>query len=384
MQQRSIPLSRPDISDLERTYVNEVLGSTRLAMGPMTAKFEHHMALLCNTKHAIAVSSGTAALHLIVRGKGIGAGDEVITTPFSFIASSNCLLFEQAVPRFVDINPDSFAINEDLIEAAITPATKGILAVDVFGQPANWPRLKDLADRHGLILIDDACEAPGASIDNTPIGAWGDAASFGFYPNKQITTGEGGCITTNNDALAELCRSMCNQGRFSSAKMEHVRLGYNYRLDELSAALGCAQLERLPELLTQRSRVAGLYNEALHSFSSDIILPQNIPGSVRSWFVYVIQLENHFANGARDAALKLLQEHGIGCAPYFPSIHLQPFYRETFGFKEGDFPVCESISDRSIALPFYTTMKEEEVSFVADALASILPQLAKKARTIHT
>ena len=384
MQYRSIPLSKPDISDLERTYVREVLESTRLALGPMISTFESRMASLCNTKHAIAVSSGTAALHLIVRGLGIGPGDEVITTPFSFIASSNCLLFEGATPRFVDIDPDSLALDTEQVESAITASTKGILAVDVFGQPADWPRLKEIADRHGLLLIDDACEAPGALVDAVPIGAWGDAAAFGFYPNKQITTGEGGCITTDHDTLADLCRSMCNQGRLSSDKMEHVRLGYNYRMDELSAAVGCAQLERLPALLTERTRVANLYTDALTPLRNSIYLPKERPKSTRSWFVYVIQLATFFEKGARDTALKLLQEQGIGCAPYFPSIHLQPFYRNTFGFKEGTFPVCESISSRCIALPFFTTMTADDVSYVASKLTSILPQLATKERTIHT
>ena len=384
MQYQSIPLSKPDISDLERSNVQQVMASSRLAMGPMIAEFERRMANLCNTKHAIAVSSGTAALHLIVRGSGIGPGDEVITTPFSFIASSNCVLYEGATPKFVDINPHSLAIDTDQIESAITPATKGILAVDVFGHPANWPALKEIADRHNLVLIDDACEAPGAVIGGHPIGAWGHAAAFGFYPNKQITTGEGGCITTQSDTLADLCRSMSNQGRFVSHKMEHVRLGYNYRMNELSAAVGCAQLERLPELLANRLRVAQLYANALHPLAEDIHLPRQAPGTKRSWFVYVIQLNEHFSHSARNTLLKLLQEQGIGCAPYFPSIHLQPFYRETFGFKEGDFPLCESISNRSIALPFFTTMTVEQVSRVSKALEDALPQLTKKERTIHT
>lgn len=384
MQHPPIPLSKPDISELERSYVQEVMASSRLAMGPMIAKFEQRMATLCNTKHAIAVSSGTAALHLIVRGTGIGAGDEVITTPFSFVASSNCVLYEGATPRFVDIDPQSLAIDPDRIESAITPATKGLLAVDVFGQPANWPRLKEIADKHGLILIDDACEAPGAEIEGIQIGAWGRAAAFGFYPNKQITTGEGGCITTNDDVLTDLCRSMSNQGRFVTHKMDHVRLGYNYRMNELSAAVGCAQLERLPELLANRQRVADLYADALTPLRSDIHVPQPLPGSTRSWFVYVIQLADHYGREARDTALKLLQEQGIGCAPYFPSIHLQSFYRDTFGYKEGDFPICESISNRSIALPFFTTLSADEVSRVAEVLASVLPQLTRKERTIHT
>ena len=384
MHTRSIPLSKPDISDIERSYVQDVMASSRLALGPKIVQFEQHMSALSNTKHAIAVSSGTAALHLIVRGLGIGDGDEVITTPFSFIASSNCLLYEGATPRFVDIDPITLALDPGRIETAITSSTKGILAVDVFGQPAHWPRLQEIAHRYGLFLIDDACEAPGATIDARPIGAWGNAAAFGFYPNKQITTGEGGCITTNDDVLADHCRSMSNQGRRVNHTMEHVRLGYNYRMTELSAAIGCAQVERLPELLANRERVARLYGEALTPYASDIQLPVSTTNSQRSWFVYVIQLAEHFAEGARDKALQLLRDRGIGCAPYFPSIHLQPLYKELYGFKPGDFPICESISNRSIAIPFFTTMAESEVQYVTEGLESVLPQLPKKARTIHT
>ena len=384
MHTRLIPLSKPDISALERSYVQEVMGSSRLALGPKLVQFEQHMAEHSNTKHAIAVNSGTAALHLIVRGCEIGTGAEVITTPFSFIASTNCLLYEGATPRFVDIDPTSLALDPDLIESAITPATKGILAVDVFGQPAPWPRLEEIARRHDLILIDDACEAPGATVQTKPIGAWGHAAAFGFYPNKQITTGEGGCITTNDDILAERCRSMRNQGRRITQAMEHVRLGYNYRMNELSAAIGCAQMERLPELLENRQRVANIYQEALAPYCSDLHLPTTVPETHRSWFVYVVQLREHFADGARDIAMKLLQERGIGCAPYFPSIHLQPLYRDLFGFKRGDYPVSESISDRSIALPFYTTLAEEDIDYVVEAIKYVLPQLQKKERTIHT
>lgn len=347
----------------------------------MLERFEAQMASMAQTRHAIAVSSGTAALHLLVRGLGIGQKAEVITTPFSFIASSNCLIFEGAIPRFVDILPDTLALDPQRIEDAITPATRALLGVDVFGAPAPWPDLTELAHRHHLRLIDDACEAPGAIVGEKPIGAWGDAAAFGFYPNKQITTGEGGCITTNNDELATLCRSMSNQGRATTERMEHVRLGYNYRLDELSAALGCAQLERLPELLVARADIAAWYHEALTPLMSDLILPVEHPGTVRSWFVYVIQLQSSFDISARDDALHRLRELGIGCAPYFPCIHLQPYYQEKFGYKAGDFPIAESVSNRSIALPFFPGMTPDDVAYVASALHKILPQLSKAAKT---
>ena len=381
---QTIPLSKPDISDVERSYVQKVLNSSRLAMGPMLEAFEQRMAALCQTQFAVAVNSGTSALHLIVRALGLGPGDEVITTPFSFVASSNCILYEGAEPKFIDIDPLTLALNPELLKGAMNKNTRAILAVDVFGHPAPWPYLKEFAENHNLMLIDDACEAPGAKVKGIPIGAWGHAAAFGFYPNKQITTGEGGCITTNNEELVNLCRSMRNQGRFETAKMEHVRLGYNYRMDELSAALGCAQLERFDIMREKRSQVAHFYNTYLGPLQDDILVPQEMPGHTRSWFVYVIQLKDHFDNTARDQALKLLKEAGIGCAPYFPSIHLQPYYRKKFGYKEGDFPVCEAISNRNIALPFFTSLTEEEIVQVSRTLTSILPQLPRKARTIFS
>ncbi len=379
---KSIPLSRPSIGDKEREYVMQVLDSSQLALGPMLERFEASMAEFCGVKHAIAVNSGTSALHLIVRGLGIGAGDEVITTPFSFVASSNCLLYENATHRFVDIDPETLSFDMEQLEAAITPATRGILGVDVFGSPAPWPALEALAKKHDLLLIDDACEAPGARIGGKPIGAWGNAAAFGFYPNKQITTGEGGCITTNDDDLAELCRSMLNQGRAVRERMEHVRLGYNYRLDELSAALGCAQLERIQGLIRQRWRMADVYADLLAPFAEDLTLPRELAGTKRSWFVYVVQLRETYAPEARDEALRLLQEAGIGCAAYFPSIHMQPYYRDQFGYKSGDFPVCESISNRSIALPFYPSLLPDDMMYVSQTLGKILPQLPKKVKRV--
>ncbi len=377
----SIPLSRPNIGPKEREYVMQVLQSSQLALGPMLASFEEKMAAFCQTKHAVAVSSGTAALHLIVRSLGIEEGDEVITTPFSFVASSNCILFERATPRFVDINPETLSFDLNQLEEAITPATKAILGIDVFGSPAPWPALSDIAQRHNLFLIDDACEAPGAEIGGKPIGSWGNAAAFGFYPNKQMTTGEGGCVTTDDDHIADLCRSMSNQGRAVRERMEHVRLGYNYRLDEMSAAMGCAQLERLPGLLAARGRVAEAYKDALSPLLEHIEIPAERSDTTRSWFVYVIQLDDAFAQEARDEAMKHLRSKGIGCASYFPSIHLQPYYRDKFGYRDGDFPVCESISNRSIALPFYPALLPDEIYYVAEVLGEILPQLPKKVKT---
>lgn len=371
----TLPLSRPDISELELQYVCEVLKSGRLALGPRLEAFEESMSKCCGTRHAIAVSSGTAALHLSVQGLGIGSGDEVITTPFSFIASSNVLLYEEARPRFVDISPDTLNLDPDAASRAITSSTKAILAVDIFGMPVDWPALSQIASKHNLRLIDDACHALGARIGGEPIGSWADAATFGFYPNKQVTTGEGGCITTNSDELATLCRSLRNQGRAVDGRMEHIRLGYNYRMSELSAALGCAQMERLPELLQQRALLAAGYNEALAPLQEELIVPTNPIDGERSWFVYVVRLADHYSPEARNILMKQLHEAGIASAPYFPSIHLQPYYRRRFGFKPGDFPKCEAISARTLALPFYTTMAREDISYVAATIERLLPGL---------
>lgn len=380
MPEPSIPLAKPALSSLERQYVTEVLHSPRLAMGPRLKAFEAQMAAQCGTAHAVAVSSGTAALHLITRALGLKAGDEVITTPFSFVASSNALLYEGAYPRFIDIDLETYNLDPARVEDALTPATRALLAVDVFGYPADWPALTRLAEEHDLLLIDDACEALGARVGGRPIGSWGDAAAFGFYPNKQITTGEGGCITTDDEALAARCRSLRNQGRATDEHMEHVRLGYNYRMSELAAALGCAQLERLPELLDARTAVAAQYRKALVELRADLALPPAPERTAtRSWFVYVVRLRDHFALGARDQLLKMLRKDGIGCAPYFPTIHLQPFYRQRFGYEEGDFPIAEAVAARTLALPFFPGLGRDQINRVRDALKAFLPKLPRTA-----
>lgn len=380
MPETSIPLAKPALSSLERQYVSEVLHSPQLAMGPRLKAFETQMAAHCGTAHAVAVSSGTAALHLIVRALGLKAGDEVITTPFSFVASSNALLYEGARPRFIDIDPETYNLDPARVEDALTPDVQALLVVDVFGYPADWPALTRLAEEHDLLLIDDACEALGAQIGGRPIGSWGRAAAFGFYPNKQITTGEGGCITTDDETLAVRCRSLRNQGRTTDERMEHVRLGYNYRMSELAAALGCAQLERLPELLGERTAVAAQYRKALDGLQADLALP-SVPEEMvtRSWFVYVVRLREHFAPEARDRLLKLLRESGIGCAPYFPTIHLQPLYRQRFGYAEGDFPIAEAVAARTLALPFFPGLGREQINRIRDVLKAFLPKLPRTA-----
>lgn len=374
---QEIPLARPHITNTERDRVQTVLNSEDLSRGPFLEQFESKIADRCGTEHAVGVSSGTGALHCIVAALDLDPGSKVLTTPFSFVASSNVLLYEDLRPRFVDVDPVTYNMSVDRAEAAVTPDTTAILAVDVFGAPANWPALTTLAERKDLMLIDDACEALGASIDGRAVGSWGRAAAFGFYPNKQITTGEGGCITTDDPDLAARCRSLRNQGRPSSGKMKHVRLGYNYRLDEMSAALGCAQLDRLDQLQNQRSAIANRYDEALAPLADDIALPARPSDSKRSWFVYVVRLRDHFADAARDQLLDLLESKGIGCAPYFPPIHLQAPYRDRFGFAPGDFPICERVAARTVALPFYPGLRADEIDRVAEVLENALPSLPR-------
>lgn len=359
--------------------MSDVLASTRLAQGPWRARFEARMAERCGTAHAVATSSGTAALHCILAALDIGPGDEVITTPFSFVASANVILYVGATPRFVDIDPTTYNLDPARVEAALSPATRALLAVDVFGTPADWPALTRLADRHDLLLIDDACEALGAHVDDRPIGSWGAAAAFGFYPNKQITTGEGGCITTDDDALARRCRSLRNQGRAHDGVMRHPRLGFNYRMGEMAAALGCAQLERLDDLLARRAAVARRYHDALAPLADDLRRPPLAPdaAAARSWFVYVVRLRDHFAPSARDALMERLQAAGIGCAPYFPALHLQPYYRDRFGFAPGAFPACEAAAARTLALPFHPALPPAAVARVASTLQAALPDLPR-------
>ena len=367
----TIPLARPDITLHEIKAVLAVLESSHLALGPRLAAFEQAVARSVEMCHAIATNSGTSALHLVIRSLGIGPGDEVITTPFSFIASANSILFEGARPVFVDIEPDTLSINPESIEAAITGHTKAILAVDVFGHPADWPALERIAKKHRLRLVEDSAESLGSTLDGRPCGSFGDAAIFGFYPNKQITTGEGGVVVTNDPEIARLCRSMVNQGRGEEGGwLDHVRLGYNYRMDEMSAALGLAQLSRIGEIMAARARVASWYREALLKVEG-VKVPSVSAGVMMSWFVYVVRLDPRFSASDRARVMKGLQNEGIECRDYFQPIHLQPFYRELLGTKEGDFPVTESIAERTIALPFHNRLTQDEVRHVAEVLGEL-------------
>jgi len=367
----SISLSSPDITDLERRYVMEVLGTPHLSLGPKLVEFEKKLAAYAGVKHAVAVNSGTSALHLIVRAMGIGQGDEVITTPFSFVATSNCVLFEQAKPVFVDIEPDTLNIDPALVARAITPRSNAILAVDVFGHPARWDELTELAEAHCLGLIEDSAESIGSEFHGQKCGSFGDAAIFAFYPNKQITTGEGGVVVTNDDAIAKLCRSMRNQGRGEGdAWLQHSRLGYNYRLSEINCALGIAQLERIEEILSARTRVAGWYNERLSELNQ-VSIPRIAPGVKMSYFIYVVRLSDDYTREDRDRILRGLRSRGVACSNYFSPIHLQPFYRE-LGYKEGDFPVTEAVAARTIALPFYNRLSQEEIDYIVKQLKDLL------------
>ncbi|MDY7010033.1 MAG: DegT/DnrJ/EryC1/StrS family aminotransferase, partial [Planctomycetota bacterium] len=374
MNQRNIPLSGPDITDSELQAVIEVLGSGRLSIGPHTEAFEAAVASRAGRKYGIAVNSGTSGLHLCVRALGIGENDEVITTPFSFVATTNCLLFERARPVFVDVDPESYNMNPALIEAAITPKTKAILPVEVFGNMAHFNECERIARKHNLLMIEDSCEALGGVLSGRPAGNFGECGVFAFYPNKQITTGEGGLIITDSEEIRDLCRSMRNQGRDTQTWCVHERLGYNYRMSEITAVLGLSQMHRLDDVLTKRRQIAETYNTALADIEQ-IHLPPMTERENASWFVYVIRLVDEFSVDKREAILDDLRKKGIGCENYFPAIHLQPFIQENFEFRRGDFPVCEALSDRTIALPFFTQMKPEQIETVAgcvkDAISNV-------------
>ena len=366
-----IPLARPDVTEADIRAVADVLRSGRLGLGPVAPAFERALATCAGTVHAVAVNSGTSALHLIVRGLGIGPGDEVITTPFSFVASTNCILFEGATPVFVDIEPATLCIDPERVQVAITPRTKAILAVDVFGHPADWDALEAIGREHRVLLIEDSAEALGSALDGKPCGGFGAAGVFGFYSNKQITTGEGGAVVTDDADLAEACRSMANQGRGDGGWFQHVRLGYNYRMDEMSAALGLSQLRRLEDLIAARARVASWYEEALSSIR-EIEVPRVKPNVRMSWFVYVVRLADRFSLADRDRILGTLRNRGIGCGDYFQPIHLQPFLRERLGTWPGRYPVTESVGERTIALPFFPRMTVDQVRHVVESLSDAL------------
>lgn len=371
-----IPLSSPDITNAERKAVLEVLKGRTLSLGPRLKEFEERMAKFAKRKYAVGVNSGTSALHLIVRALGIQEGDEVITTPFSFIASSNCILYEKAKPVFADIEEKTLNIDPKKIEEKITRKTKAILAVDIFGNPADWDAILRIAKKHNLRVIEDSAEALGSLRKGKPCGSFGDAALFAFYPNKQVTTGEGGMILTDNKEIADLCRSMSNQGRAfeGSSWLEHVRLGYNYRMSDIECVLGIEQLKRMQELTKKRKLVFDLYTKKLKSIPQITLLSASKECSA-NWFVYVIQLAKRYTRADRDSMLSFLKEKGIQCSTYFQTIHLQPFYRQSFGYKPGMFPIAESVSDRTISLPFFNNLKEKDIDIVVKTLKAALERI---------
>jgi perosamine synthetase len=383
MANNQIPMSSPDLTDLERQAVLDVLNTPILSMGTQIKNFEQTFIDLTGAKHAIGVNSGTAGLHLCVRAAGIGPGDLVITTPFSFVASSNALLFENAVPIFVDVDPRTGNIDPDLVAQAakeitaggrqaekwlprkgVTPGGKlrALLPVDVFGQPADMDKVNATALKLHLPVIEDSCEALGATYKGQPAGMLGDYGIFAFYPNKQITTGEGGVIITSDDKAADLMRALRNQGRApGDTWLSHTHLGYNYRLDEMSAALGVVQMSRLDELLKKREQVAEWYGDRLSEIPGvEVPIVENYTTRM-SWFVYVIRVDKKID---RDRLAKRLESRGVPVRPYFLPIHLQPYMVERFDWREGDFPVTEDLGRRGLAIPFSGVMTEEQVETV--------------------
>ena len=389
----AITMSAPDVGDAEIALVDSVLRSPSLSGGPMVAAFEAEWIARLGGGHAVAVSSGTAALHVAMIAANVRPGDHVITSPFSFVASANAALYVRAVPVFVDIDPVTMNLDPSAVEEAAEALTRGghaarhwsprtigpdfavqgtdgrigaILPVHVFGQPADMRPLLATAERHDIPIIEDACEAIGASYDGDRTGTLGSSAVFAFYPNKQMTTGEGGMFVTRNEGWARLARSLRNQGRDDDATwLRHVRLGYNYRLDDMSAALGLGQLRRLDHLLDARANVADGYVERLASVDG-VTLPQVAASTTRmSWFVFVVRLAPDID---RDAVMARLQFDGVPSRPYFSPIHLQPFYREQFGYTEGDFPHTEEAGRSALALPFHTSLTDDDLDFVVDRL----------------
>ena len=363
----SVPLSGPYLGEREEELVLEVLRSGRLSLGPTIDRFEELLAERVGAPYAAAVSSGTTGLHLLCISAGIGPGDEVITSPYSFAASANCFLYEGGIPVFVDVDRRTLNLDPAAVEAAVTERTTAIVAVDIYGYPCELDELRTIADRHGLALIDDACEALGAEYRGAPVGSRGPSAVFAFYPNKQITTGEGGMVITHSEEEWHLIRSLRNQGRPEPGGwLEHVRLGYNYRLSDVAAALGIGQLERLDEIRALRSEVAGRYAELLGGIDGLELPCADDPDHRRSWFVYVVLLPD---SASRERVIAAFEQEGIGYNRYLPSIHLQPYMRERFGFAEGLCPIAEDVSSRSLAVPFFTGMDAVAQERVAEVLA---------------
>jgi len=367
---RRVPLSSPWLDEKEEELVVDVLRSGRLSLGPTVDRFEEAFAAVVEAPYAAAVSSGTAGLHLLCASAGVGPGDEVVTSPYSFVASANCALYEGATPIFADVDARTLNLDPAAVEAAVTERTAAVVAVDIYGYPCELDRLRAICDRRGLALIEDACEALGARYRGRPVGSHGPSAVFAFYPNKQITTGEGGMVTTHSEDEWRLLRSLRNQGRADSGGwLEHARLGFNYRLDDVRAAIGLGQLEKLDAILARRSAVAARYRELLRDIDGLELPCLDDPEHERSWFVYVVTLP---AGTDREAVIASLERCGVQTARYLPCIHLQPYMRERFGFGPGLCPVAEEVSSRTLALPFHARLGEDDQAHVAAALRDAL------------
>jgi perosamine synthetase len=371
--EEAIPLARPVLGEEEEQAVIEVLRSGQLSLGPRLDEFERRFADFLGAPAASAVSSGTAGLHLALRAVGVQEGDEVITSPFSFVASANAALYERARPVFADIDPVTLNLDPECAEAAITSRTRALLPVHIFGYPADMAAFEDIARRHELALVEDACEALGARHrDGVAVGARGNPAVFGFYANKQLTTGEGGMIAMGDPAMKERVDSERNQGRAPDMGwLDHDRLGFNYRLSDIACALGISQLNRLDWMLAERARVAALYRAALADLEELGLPCPDMDGDQRGWFVFVVQLPD---SADRATVIDRLSAGGVQSKPYLPAIHLMRFYEEELGYRSGQFPVCEDVSRRSLALPFFPQASETQVSRVADVLRAALGQ----------
>jgi perosamine synthetase len=374
-----IPVAQPVIGPREEELVLETLRSRRLSLGPRLAEFEERFGAWLGVPHASAVSSGTAGLHLSLRACEIERGDEVVTTPFSFVASSNSILYEDAQPVFCDIDPRTLNLDPEAAAAAVGPRTTGLLPVHIFGYPADMPAFEATARDRGLWLVEDTCEALGAvHADGARVGARGNLSVFGFYANKQLVTGEGGMVVSPSEEVKARIDSERNQGRAPDMGwLDHDRLGFNYRLSDLACALGVAQLERLDRMLADRARVASLYSEVLADLEGLELPCPDAGGDRRSWFVYVVRVPPGID---RDASIEGLRRHGVDAKPYLPAIHLMSFYRERFGHRPGEFPVCEDVAARSIALPFFPALTDGEVERVVEALEAVLTEARTPAR----
>jgi perosamine synthetase len=367
---RQVQLSSPWLDERELELIDEVLRSGRLSLGPTIDRFEEAFAEIVGAPYAAAVSSGTAGLHLLCIAAGVRPGDEVITSPYSFVASANCAIYEGATPVFADVDRRTLNLDPAAVEAAITPRTRAVVAVDIYGYPCELDELLAICDRNGIALVEDACEALGARYKGAPVGSQGPSAVFAFYPNKQITTAEGGMVTTHSEQEWRLVRSLRNQGRADSGGwLEHARLGFNYRIDDVRAAMGIGQLEKLDDILHARSVVAARYLELLAGVD-ELELPCADDGDhQRSWFVYVVALP---PGTDREAVVAALDARGVQTARYLPSIHLQPYMRERYGFQAGLCPVAEEMSSRTLALPFHARLSEDDQAHVASALREAL------------